>query len=223
MDDKPVFVTARRLSPVQTDVARAKCEEMKAAGIIVPSTSDRYAAMPTLPLKKDANGEYTDRRFCVDWRLLNKKTIADKYMLHRPEDLFLEARRSDTFSHLDCMSGFMNILLEQESKPYTSFWDVATRSLWQLTRMPFGLKSASAFFQRGMDYEINKAGLQHCCVCFIDDLMVHTMGTAHLGPQSSVCHAQVVHHDGPPRQDHTCCTCPGIPGTRHQPTWTHTG
>ncbi|KXZ57062.1 hypothetical protein GPECTOR_5000g1289 [Gonium pectorale] len=52
----------------------------------------------------------------------------------------------------------------------TAYW-VDTK-LMMYTRMPYGLKNASAKFQRVMDYEIGKAGLTHCAVSFVDDVLI---------------------------------------------------
>ena len=42
------------------------------------------------------------------------------------------------------------------------------------TRMPFGLRNATAHFQRVMDHEICKAGLQKNCASFVDDILIHS-------------------------------------------------
>ena len=40
--------------------------------------------------------------------------------------------------------------------------------------MPFGLRNATAHFQRVMDHEICKAGLQKNCASFVDDILIYT-------------------------------------------------
>ena len=40
--------------------------------------------------------------------------------------------------------------------------------------MPFGLRNATAHFQRVIDHEICKAGLQKNCASFVDDILIHS-------------------------------------------------
>ncbi len=40
--------------------------------------------------------------------------------------------------------------------------------------VPFGYRNASAYFTRVLQCEISKAGLDHCCISFIDDICVHS-------------------------------------------------
>ena len=48
-------------------------EELAKHGLIERATGN-YAAATELPVKKDADGNYTDRRMCGDYRMLNLKT-----------------------------------------------------------------------------------------------------------------------------------------------------
>ncbi|KXZ52120.1 hypothetical protein GPECTOR_10g1143 [Gonium pectorale] len=58
----------------------------------------------------------------------------------------------------------------ETDQPKTAYW--CDNKLMMYTRMPYGLKNASAKFQRVMDYEIGKAGLDHCAVSFVDDVLI---------------------------------------------------
>lgn len=68
--------------------------------------------------------------------------------------------------------GFLQIKIKKEDQPKTAYW--LNNSLMMYTRMPYGLKNAPAFFQRVMDHEIAHAGLNHCAVAFIDDLLIYS-------------------------------------------------
>jgi len=41
-----------------------------------------------MPAKKDAEGNWTDRRLCRDFRKVNEHTQSDKYDMHRADDIF---------------------------------------------------------------------------------------------------------------------------------------
>ena len=68
-----------------------------------------------LPVKKDAEGNYTDRRFCVDYRPINEATAPDKYGLHRPDQIFREIKGQKILSKIDLRAGFHQILSERRT------------------------------------------------------------------------------------------------------------
>ncbi len=169
----PIFTRARRYSPGELKVTDEKCTELDGAGIIEPAGREAgYASAPTLPGKKDADGNWTDVRFCIDFRNLNKHTVADKYGMHRPDELFRQVSTSRFFSKIDMRSGFLQIPVAEGSRSMTGFW--WRNQLWCYRRMPFGLKNASAKFQRVMDCELAAAKLTGCAISFIDDLLIHS-------------------------------------------------
>jgi hypothetical protein len=106
----------------------------------------------------------------VDLRAINNGSIVDRYKMPMPDDLFKRTQGATWFSKIDCRSGFFNIPLSEESKRYTAFWWEG--KLYQFTRLPFGHVNATAIFQRIMEYELNKAGLGHCAVVFVDDVCI---------------------------------------------------
>jgi hypothetical protein len=169
----PIFSRPRRYSPIEQKVTDEKCTELDGASIIRQAGRDAaYASPPTLPGKKDADGGWTDVRFCIDFRNLNKRTVADKYGMHRPDELFRQVCSSHFFSKVDMRSGFLQIPVAADSQEATGFW--WKNQIWCYRRMPFGLKNASAKFQRVMDCELAAANLTGCAISFIDDLLIHS-------------------------------------------------
>ncbi|PNH01247.1 hypothetical protein TSOC_012880 [Tetrabaena socialis] len=88
LHDDPIFEAPRRHSPREKAIQQEKCSELRDAGIIVPSTSGRYALNSTMPAKKVAEGNWTDARYCCDASPLNNATKPDKYRTPVPEELF---------------------------------------------------------------------------------------------------------------------------------------
>lgn len=83
VDESVVLAQARRRhSAAEAAIQDEKCNELKTPAIIVPSVSARHALNTTMPGKKDADGNWTDRRFCVDARPLNEHCIPDPYVPH---------------------------------------------------------------------------------------------------------------------------------------------
>jgi RNase H-like domain found in reverse transcriptase/Reverse transcriptase (RNA-dependent DNA polymerase)/Integrase zinc binding domain/PHD-finger len=169
----PIFNRQRRYSALECEIREEKCQELFDNGIIAPAPKDcKYASCPTMPAKKDANGNWTDRRFCIDLRSINKMTVLDKYGMHNPEMLFNIVGTSRIFTKMDLRAGFHQIPIEPGSQSKTAFW--WGNALYVYVRMCFGLSNATAAFQRIMDMELASAKLSHCAFAFVDDLLVHS-------------------------------------------------
>ena len=110
-------------------------------GLIKPATGS-YAAVTVLPVKKDADGNHTDRRMCGDYRMLIFKTQQDKYPMPIPEDIFDRIEGCRYFTIMDMRQGFNQIKMRPEDSKKTVLW--ASNRSWHWTVMPFGLKNAGA-------------------------------------------------------------------------------
>ena len=89
IDNEPVLQQKHRLSQTEWDFVEEKVTELHKHGLVEPATG-HYAAATVLPAKKDADGQYTDRRMCRDYRALNAKTKLDPYCMPTPEEIFDE-------------------------------------------------------------------------------------------------------------------------------------
>jgi hypothetical protein len=109
-DDKVIFAPRRRLSPYEYDLLKAYCEERVAAGLICklklpPEVNHPFVAQTVMPRKKDAEGNWTERRVCGDYRPHNDKTMPDKYPMPIADELFDDLGGSDRFSTLGPQDG----------------------------------------------------------------------------------------------------------------------
>ncbi|XP_075926286.1 uncharacterized protein LOC142929264 [Petromyzon marinus] len=162
-DNAPVRQNPFRLSPAEKDHVKLAVDDMLAADIIAPSTSP-WGAPIVLVKKHDGS-----LRFCVDFRRLNKISVADAYPLPRMDESLDALAGARFFSTLDLLSGFWQLPLDDESKPKTAFR--TPHGLFQFNRLPMGLHSAPATFQRLM--ELVLAGLQwNVCLIYLDDVIV---------------------------------------------------
>ena len=172
----PIRQPKRRWSPDHEEAAKEKCRELLEAGLIVQSESP-HAAATVMAKKVDLLGEKGALRMCGDYRWLNKHTERDSYPMLCPEEIFDKLGDSRWFSTLDLRQGFNQIPLTQGDQPKTAFH--GPDGLYQWTVMPFGLRNASACFQRVMDCTLE--GLEFAA-CFIDDVIVFSPSVeAHLG------------------------------------------
>jgi hypothetical protein len=172
--DDSIFTRPRRYAPIEIEIQNEKCTELLQYNIIAPAPlTTIYAAPCVIPAKKDVNGQWTDRRFCVDYRRINTVTKADNYGMHMADQLFQAVGSSNFFSKVDLRSGFHQIPIYERDQVKTSFW--WNNKLYVYTKCPYGLKCCPAFFQRVMDFEICAAGLQDFALSFIDDLLIHSL------------------------------------------------
>ncbi|GBN68910.1 Retrovirus-related Pol polyprotein from transposon 17.6 [Araneus ventricosus] len=132
------------------------------AGIIQQSTSP-FAA-PVLLVKK-SDGSY---RLVADLRKLNAKAIPDNFPLPYLNEMIDNLAGVKFFSTLDLTSGFHQMVMHPDHTKYTA---IATEfGLYEYKRLLFGLKNASASFQRLMNLVL--AGLNEFQIsCYIDDLV----------------------------------------------------
>ena len=154
-----------RLSQEEMAELKRQLDELLAKGFIRPSVSP-YGA-PVLFVKKKS-GEF---RMCVDYRMLNKATIKNKYALPLPEELFDQVRGAKVFSSIDLRQGYHQIRIKEQDVHKTAFH---TRyGHYEFCVLPFGLTNAPAVFMRLMN-DIMRPLLDKCAVVFIDDILVYS-------------------------------------------------
>ena len=159
----PQFCRARQL-PYAT---RAKVDEeldrLLAANIIEPVRFSEWAA-PVVPVRKD-DGSI---RLCGDYKLtVNRAAKLERYPIPLIEDLFAKLSGGKTFSKLDMSHAYQQLVLEEESRQYTTI--NTHRGLFRYTRLPFGVASAPALFQRTMETLLQ--GIPHVAV-YLDDIII---------------------------------------------------
>ena len=114
-------------------------------GIISPVKTAKWAT-PIVPVvKKDG-----PIRICGDFKsTVNQATHIETYPLPRVEELFSNLAGGKYFSKLDMSNAYLQIPLAELSKEYLTI--NTHRGLYQFNRLPFGVASAPAIFQRSME------------------------------------------------------------------------
>ena len=138
-------------------------ERLEKAGVIEPVQFSDWAA-PIVPIvKRDGSV-----RICGDYKLtVNRVANVDSYPLPRIEDLLSSIGNSKVFSKLDLANAYQQLELEENSKEYVT---VSThRGLYRYNRLPFGVASAPAVFQRTMETLLRD--IPNVCV-YLDDVLV---------------------------------------------------
>src|SRR6476620_7715960 len=172
-DPTPVLRQQYRLSYAEKEILAEQMEECKAAGFIRPSMSE-YGALVTMPPKKDEFGNWTLKRPCCDYCMLNKVSVTDRYVLPTPEDIFDNIQDVGVYTTLDLRWGFHQVRVAEEDVPKTAFW--GPDGLYEWVVMPFGLKNAPVFFQRIMDQTLRD--VRAFARCYIDDIIIFSRSHA---------------------------------------------
>lgn len=168
VNENPIYIRPYRHPHYQNEEIQNQVDSLLKDNVIQESHSPWSAPVHLVPKKSDASGD-KKFRMVIDYRRLNEITVDDKYPLPNITDLFDKLGKATYFSTLDLASGFHQIEVEAADSPKTAF--TTQSGHYEFKRMPFGLKTAPATFQRAMDNVLR--GLQgiHCLV-YLDDIIV---------------------------------------------------
>ena len=132
------------LSEKELEVLRTYLADMLTRGKIRASKSSAGAPILFVP-KKEGRG----LRLCVDYRVLNKVTILNRYPHPLMNELQDRVRGAKIFTKLNLKSGYNLILIKEGVEWKTAF---RTRyGLFEYKVIPFGLANAPATFQNMMN------------------------------------------------------------------------
>lgn len=162
-DSEPVYVKPHRMEYAREAALGELVEELIEAGIVEESNSPYNSRVVMVP-KKD--GSF---RMAVDYRLLNTKTVKDRYPMPDIEWCLNKLSGAEVFITVDLYSGYYQIPVAEDSQECTAF---STRDgHYHFLRMPFGLANGCSVFQRAMNQltsKLRKEGI----VAYIDDLVM---------------------------------------------------
>ncbi|GFU02676.1 hypothetical protein TNCV_535061 [Trichonephila clavipes] len=107
-------------------------------------------------------------RLCVEFRALNSESVFDDFPMEDAVELIHSIGRANIITMLDLLKGYWAVPMAEDSKNLTSF--KTHRQQYRFKVMSFGLKNASATFQR----EINKAlsCYREFSRAYIDDIAI---------------------------------------------------
>ena len=165
MDEKvkPKFFKPRTVPFVWKAKVEEELTRLEQQGIISPVKHSQWAA-PIVPVpKKDGSV-----RICGDFKVtVNQASLTEQYPLPRAEDLFADLSGGKYFTKLDLSNAYLQLPLSNAAKKYVTI--NTHKGLFQYNRLPFGIASAPAIFQRTMETLLRgQAGVS----VYVDDILV---------------------------------------------------
>ena len=146
-----------------------QADELLKCGIIEEATQDPDYLSPVVLVLKSDQKSY---RFCVDFRLLTAQTKLHSQQLPTVTEVIetLAEQQPNIMTTLDCRSGFWQVKLHEESRPYTTF-TVNGKILWY-KKLPMGLKTRSQIFQSLLMKSLRNLNNYRRVFTYVDDLIV---------------------------------------------------
>lgn len=159
----PKFCRPRRVPYAIKSVVEAEIDRLVKFGFWTPTTESEWAT-PLVPVVKADNSV----RLCGDYKVtLNPQLEVAQHPLPTNEELFSKLGNCVVFSKLDLCHAFQQLELDDKSK------DICTvntsKGLFRVNRLPFGVASSPAIWQRTVDGLF--AGLDGV-LCFVDDILI---------------------------------------------------
>ena len=167
-DSPPIYHMPYRKSPAELTAIKEELKRMLEMHIIQPSHSE-WGASCILVRKPPEKGVPQQPRFVVDYRGLNKVTVGGGCPIPSVSNILDALSGGKLFGKLDLASSYWQVLVNPQHVHKTAF--STHLGLYELLRMPYGLKTAPQTFQRILN-SIFSDMLYNWLIIYIDDLIV---------------------------------------------------
>ena len=162
-DAVPKFLPARTVPIAIEKQVDAEIEKMVKQGYWTPVSQSKWAT-PLVPVPKKDGGV----RICGDYKpTVNTQIEIAHHPLPTVELITSKLSGNTVFSKIDLKTAFQQLELDEVSKELCTV--NTNKGLFKVNRLPFGVASSPALWQRTMDsILINLPGV----CCFVDDILV---------------------------------------------------
>ena len=158
------FCKARPVPLPMVDQVDKELQRLERKGIIAPVSNSRWASPIVWVKKRDGS-----LRMCADFKVhINRSIASDAYPLPTIETIFAGMTDAKVFAKLDLKEAYWQIPLDVKSRELCTI--NTNKGLFQMLRLPKGMKNSSAVFQRVMELILkNIPGV----LIFQDDILLH--------------------------------------------------
>jgi hypothetical protein len=150
---------------------KKEIEKMLEAGFIRPCRYAEWISSIVPVQKKDGQWQV-----CMDFRVLHRATPKDEYLMPVAETFINAAADNKIPSFMDGNTGYNQIFIASEDIHKTAFKVPGVVGLFKYVVMTFGLKNASATYQRAMNYIYHDL-IGKLVEIYIDDVVVKSTST----------------------------------------------
>jgi hypothetical protein len=165
----PINTRPYRLRESQKEEIDRQVKQLVEDGIVTKSDSPWNSPL-LMVLKKAGLDGRPKWRMVVDFRKLNEKTIGDAHPLPDITEILDQLGQSKYFTCLDMVMGYHQFELELGEGSKSAF--STKQGHWEYLRLPFGLKTAPATFQKMINSVLS--GLTGtCCFVYLDDIVLY--------------------------------------------------
>ena len=162
----PIKTKYRPLNPVLEKDLDRQIGEWEKHDVIEPSQSQWSFALVAASKKNSDK-----KRWCVDYRPLNARTMKDTFPIPHIEDNLVRLGKSRVFSGIDGCGAYHVVEVAKKDREKTAF--ATPKGTYQFKRMPFGLTNAPATYCRLVQMVL--AGIpQEMALPYLDDTCVHS-------------------------------------------------
>ncbi|CAL2270628.1 unnamed protein product [Prunus armeniaca] len=173
---RPFQQSPRRFSTEVQLKVKKEIEWLLKAGFIRTARYVEWLANIVLVLKKIGA-----LRVCTDYRNLNLATPNDEYPMPMSDLLVDGAAKHELLSFMDGHAGYNQIFIAEEDVHKMAFKCPGAIGTYEWVVMPFGLKNASATYQRAMNLIFHDL-IGRTVEVYIDDVVVKSLSkTDHMG------------------------------------------
>nr|XP_043067227.1 uncharacterized protein K02A2.6-like [Drosophila bipectinata] len=159
----PKFFNSHQIPFAQMDKFRAEADRLTQAGIWKPIKFSNWASPIVLAFKPGGA-----IRICGDFKqAVNAQIDVEQYPLPTKESLFHIIRHGKQFSKIDLKDAYLQMELDEDSK--TIMVVNTPLGLFQYQRLPYGIASAPAIFQRYLEQLLK--GVEGCGN-YLDDIII---------------------------------------------------
>ena len=159
----PKFCKARPIPHSLKSKVETELKNLQSEGIIQPISWSEWAT-PIVPVMKK-NGAVC---ICGDFKVtINSQLKVEQYPLPKFEDIFANLARGKQFSKIDLKNAYLRMTMDEDSQKLLVI--NTHKGLYQYARLPFGVASSPALWQRAIEQVLQGiSGVQ----CLLDDIIV---------------------------------------------------